>query len=67
MLKRCWKGGVGMYIKKTWISGRVIEIEKTYTARYKGKKTIRAPKTKKTNEIYPREYSKIIKDSKNTK
>ena len=33
-----------MYVKKTIISGAVLEVEKTYTIRYKGKHTVRGPK-----------------------
>ena len=38
------------YIKKTFITGNVIEIEKVFSVRYKGKNTKRAPKANPTPE-----------------
>ena len=37
-----------MYIKKTYICGQVIEVEKVFSSKYKGKKTVRSPKMAKT-------------------
>lgn len=39
-----------MYIKKTYICGQVIEVEKVFSSKYKGKKTVRSPKMAKTVE-----------------
>lgn len=39
-----------MYIKKTFYTGKIIEIEKIFTFRYKGKKTTRGANTQTTNE-----------------
>lgn len=39
-----------MYVKKTIISGAVLEVEKTFTIRYKGKHTVRGPRKETTPE-----------------
>ena len=39
-----------MYVKKTFICGQVIEVEKVFSSKYKGKKTVRSPKMAKTEE-----------------
>jgi hypothetical protein len=39
-----------MYVKKTYICGQVIEVEKVFSSKYKGKKTLRSPKMAKTEE-----------------
>lgn len=39
-----------MYIKKIWNTGQVIEIEKTCSFKYKGKRTARGTKKEKSNE-----------------
>lgn len=39
-----------MYIKKTYVTGKVIEVEKVCSYRYKGKKTSRGPVEKATTE-----------------
>lgn len=38
------------YVKRTWVTGKVIEVEKYYTFSYKGKNTTRMPKVNKTPE-----------------
>lgn len=40
-----------MYIKKTFICGKVIEVEKVYSSKYKSKKVVRSPKMARTAEV----------------
>lgn len=43
-----------MYVKKTWYTGQVIEVEKVCSFRYKGKSTVRGPKLQRTPELMRR-------------